>query len=71
MKKILIFVLAVLVTAGLTVTGCKKSEEVKPASKTEHKKGKSAAKKKSKSTLAQSTKKKSSQKKGAPPESMM
>jgi uncharacterized protein YxeA len=70
MKKILIFVLAVLVTAGLTVTGCKKNEEVKPV----HKTGKSAAKKKSsskKSTGTQSTKKKASQKKGAPPESMM
>ncbi len=61
MKKILIFVLAVLVTAGLTVTGCKKSEEVKPAPKAEHKKGKSAAKKKSstkKTTQDKSTKKK-------------
>ncbi|HLE41949.1 MAG TPA: hypothetical protein VI956_10620 [Nitrospirota bacterium] len=74
MKKILFFVLAVLVTAGLTVAGCKKSEEVKPAPKTEHKKGKTAAKKKSsskKATESQSTKKKSSQKKGAAPESMM
>jgi uncharacterized protein YxeA len=70
MKKILIFVLAILVTAGLTVTGCKKGEVVKPA----HKTGKSATKKKSsskKSTDTQSTKKKASQKKGAPPESMM
>jgi uncharacterized protein YxeA len=76
MKKILIFIVAMLVFASMTVTGCKKGEEVKPAHKTEHKKGKKSepAKKKSsskKSTEAQSTKKKSSQKKGVPPESMM
>ncbi len=76
MKKILIFVMvAMLAFAGLTVTGCKKGDEVKPVPKAEHKKGKkSATAKKSsskKSTETQSTKKKSSQKKEAPPESMM
>ncbi len=73
MKKILFFVLAVLIAAGLTVTGCKKGEEVKPVPKAEHKKEKKSKKKASskKSTQDQSTKKKSSQKKGAPPESMM
>jgi hypothetical protein len=75
MKKILVFIVAMLVFSGMTVTGCKKGEEVKPAHKAEHKKGKkSPAKEKSsskKSTDAQSSKKKSSQKKGASPESMM
>ncbi len=75
MKKILVFIAAMLVFASMTVTGCKKGEEVRPAHKAEHKKGKKApAKGKSsskKSTEAQSSKKKSSQKKGVPPESMM
>jgi len=70
MKKILFFVLAVLVTAGLTVAGCKKQEEVKPVPKAGQKKEKKATTTK-KSTGTKSTTKKSSQKKGAAPESMM
>ena len=69
MKKILIFVVAAMFAcAGLTVTGCKKGDELKPVHKAERKKGKTSSKK---STKTQSTKQKSSQKKGEPPESMM
>ncbi len=71
MKKTLFFILAVLTAAGLTVTGCKKGEEVKPVPKAEHKKGTKKKASSKKSTQTQSTKKKSSQKKGTPPESMM
>jgi hypothetical protein len=68
MKKILIFIVAMIAAAGLTITGCKKGEEVKPVPKAEYKKGKKSAttKKKAsskKSTNTKSTKKKSSQKK--------
>jgi len=61
MKKIVIFVLTVLVAAGLTVTGCKKQEEVKPVPKAGQKKEKKSTTTK-KSTGTKSTTKKSSQK---------